>query len=197
MNEYTNRDLAEAFGINFPKQKRHAREFLGVDPDAGQSSGVPRKLTLEQAFIVYFCGVAVNVHKLPLSDAKDLAKTLPNWLERRLYFPIKDYLPNRLDRKVLVKANINENPENLDNCCLDWSIRALKTTARTIYTAKGIISGETTEGFTAQKLTLVEESYLVEMLTNEGVRDIDEDIIHITHINVTSVLRKFARVLGL
>jgi len=47
-----------------------------------------------------FCGVAVNIHKVPLSDAKDLARVLPDWLEQRLYFPVLRHFPERLKQKT-------------------------------------------------------------------------------------------------
>ncbi len=195
--EFTNRELSEALGVNFPKQKRHAREFLGVDPEAGQSSGVHRKLSVEQAFIVYFCGLAVNTHKVPLADIKKLAKYLPSWLEKRLYFPILKHLPKRLSKQPFIGKYGTVDLNDWEKRYLDWAIIVHQTNHRTIHTARGRCFGKVIEHFPEDGISFLEESHLLENIVYDGSEIEDEEVIHISHISVTASLRKFSRALRL
>jgi hypothetical protein len=151
---------------------------------------------VEQAFVVYFCGLVVIIHKVPLADAKVLAKSLPDWLERRLYFPILKHLPKRLTRQPLIPNNNLIDLNNWEKQYIDWAIIIRQTNCRTIHTARGLCYGKVIEHFPQDDVSFVEESHVVESIVYDGFENKDEEVIHISHINVTSALRKFIKALN-
>ncbi|MEE8541165.1 MAG: hypothetical protein V3S66_05845 [Desulfobacterales bacterium] len=78
---YTNRELAQKFGINLAKWKRWSREFLPPDPLGGLQSGFARQYTLKDAFRVYLAGFLVSELKFSIPAAKEVIDELTDWLE--------------------------------------------------------------------------------------------------------------------
>ena len=79
---------------------------------------------------------------------------------------------------------------------IDWVIIIRQTNYRTIHTARGLCYGKVTEHFPQEGLSFVEESHLIESIVYDGSEIKDEEVVHITYINVTSALRKFAKALN-
>ena len=78
---YTNRELAQKFGLNLAKWKRWSREFLPPDPLGGLQSGFARQYTLKDAFRVYLAGFLVSELKYSIPAAKEIIDDLTGWLE--------------------------------------------------------------------------------------------------------------------
>lgn len=95
--EYTYRELSELLGINLPKLKRWGREFLPPDLSAGQQQGVPRKLTLDDAFFLYFSGVMVQDISLSIPEARTILQDIESFL--------RDYssIPSRITHYKYMK----------------------------------------------------------------------------------------------
>ncbi|MBC8246297.1 MAG: hypothetical protein H8E81_01805 [Deltaproteobacteria bacterium] len=81
INFYTNRELAQKFGLNLAKWKRWSREFLPPDPLGGLQSGFARQYTLKDAFRVYLAGFLVSELKYSIPAAKEIIDELTGWLE--------------------------------------------------------------------------------------------------------------------
>ncbi len=81
INFYTNRELAQKFGLNLAKWKRWSREFLPPDPLGGLQSGFARQYTLKDAFRVYLAGFLVSELKYSIPAAKEIIDDLTGWLE--------------------------------------------------------------------------------------------------------------------
>ena len=78
---YSNRELAQKFGLNLAKWKRWSREFLPPDPLGGLQSGFARQYTLKDAFRVYLAGFLVSELKYSIPAAKEITDELTGWLE--------------------------------------------------------------------------------------------------------------------
>jgi len=78
---YTNRELAQKFGLNLAKWKRWSREFLPPDPLGGLQSGFARQYTLKDAFRVYLAGFLVSELKYSIPATKEIIDELTAWLE--------------------------------------------------------------------------------------------------------------------
>ncbi|SHI01909.1 hypothetical protein [Desulfofustis glycolicus] len=194
--EYSNKELAKLLGINLAKQRRHAREFLGVDPEAGQSSGKERMLTLEDAFIVYLCGLAVNHHSVPLEEAKRMSRILPEWLVSVGYFPIDDYLKNR------GKESWSEI-EFDDGTVTGYPVGETNWTLCVTKTAKGyrlIAKGAGKDGHEwlnrEKKISYVIEHYNLVRLCDDDP-GWEERNIHTSFIPVYPTLKEFAEKIGI
>ncbi len=106
--EFTAREISEKIEfLNYNKFKRHSREFLEPDFSAGLSSGVARKFSAEDAFLVYFGGLLVE-RAVPLKIVAGMIQPLRDFLQEQGYFPIIEWIRHRegfssdqLEHKVL------------------------------------------------------------------------------------------------
>jgi len=103
--QFTYRELSEKLDINIAKLKRWGREFLPPDYSAGQSQGVARVLTTDEAFILYLSGHLVSVVKYSIPETKKIMDLMVPYLRE------KKAMPSMLSMKELAKY--------------DWEIRIL------------------------------------------------------------------------
>jgi hypothetical protein len=85
--EFTYRELSEKLNINFHKLKRWGREFLPPDPSAGQSQGVARVLTFDDAFTIFIGGHLVSQLKYGIPEARIILELLLPWLKEQKLIP--------------------------------------------------------------------------------------------------------------
>ena len=84
---FTNRQLADTFGINLAKWKRWSREFLPPDPLGGMQSGYARQYHPDQAFTVRLGGHLVADLRFTIPEARQILRDLRDWLkENGFYF---------------------------------------------------------------------------------------------------------------
>lgn len=120
--EFTYRELSEKLDINLAKLKRWGREFLPPDVAAGQSQGVARILTIDEAFLLFFAGRLVANIKYSIPETKKIMELLIPWLKE------KKLMPSLFSMKEFVKC--------------DWSlkIRFFPEYNESIFRAEGILS---------------------------------------------------------
>lgn len=87
----TLKQYASLFGLNLAKVKRWSRAFLGSDPAAGIRMGYERKLTLNEAFLLYLGGLFVSKLQVPLKEVPKLLSDLKLWLKAKGMLP--DFYP--------------------------------------------------------------------------------------------------------
>ncbi len=80
---YTNRELADCFGVKLAKWKRWSREFLPPDPLGGLQSGYARQYVPDDAFKVMLGGHLVAELKFAVPQARQILTDLKPWLKRR------------------------------------------------------------------------------------------------------------------
>ena len=98
---YTNRELAQKFGLNLAKWKRWSREFLPPDPLGGLQSGFARQYTLKDAFRVYLAGFLVSELKYSIPAAKEIIDELTNWLESEEFLTNHDLFLRRTNNAAV------------------------------------------------------------------------------------------------
>jgi hypothetical protein len=79
--------LSEKLNINFHKLKRWGREFLPPDPSAGQSQGVARVLTFDDAFTIFIGGHLASQLKYGIPEARIILELLLPWLKEQKLIP--------------------------------------------------------------------------------------------------------------
>ena len=121
--QFTYRELSEKLDINLAKLKRWGREFLPPDYSAGQSQGVARILTIDEAFIIFLAGHLVSSLKYSIPETKVIMELIIPWLEEKKLMPstfsIKDEAGNHWELMIYF------NTEN--NTCLFTASGCLKT----------------------------------------------------------------------
>jgi len=85
--QFTYRELSEKLNINLAKLKRWGREFLPPDVSAGQSQGVARILTIDEAFILYISGELVGFLKYSIHDSKIILAKISPWIKKKKIMP--------------------------------------------------------------------------------------------------------------
>jgi hypothetical protein len=85
--QFTYRELSEKLDINLAKLKRWGREFLPPDPVAGQSQGVARILTIDEAFILFLSGHLVAKVNFSIPIAKIIMEMLVPYLKEKKLLP--------------------------------------------------------------------------------------------------------------
>lgn len=95
--QFTYRELSDKLNINLAKLKRWGREFLPPDPMAGQSQGVARILTIDEAFILFVSGHLVSGLKYSIPETKIIMELLLPYLKA------KKAMPSTLSLKELAK----------------------------------------------------------------------------------------------
>jgi len=81
--EFTNEILEKATGKTIFQIKRWAVAFLGSDPSMGQHSGISRKYTLEQSFIIVLGGHLVDDLDFSMEEAKKIVEDIICWMRRK------------------------------------------------------------------------------------------------------------------
>jgi len=94
---FTNKKLAQAFGIKLAKWKRWSREFLPPDPLGGLQSGYARQYNLDEAFTVFLGGHLVGDLKFTIPESRQILHDLHQWL---------------LDHGFYIDYSGNANPKN-------------------------------------------------------------------------------------
>jgi hypothetical protein len=94
---FTNKKLAQTFGIKLAKWKRWSREFLPPDPLGGLQSGYARQYNLDEAFSVFLGGHLVGDLKFTIPESRQILHDLSQWL---------------LDHGFYFDYSGNANPEN-------------------------------------------------------------------------------------
>lgn len=107
METITNSELSKKLNIPHTKIKRWTREFLPFDPMAKKQSGYTRKLSHNEAFMVYMGGHLLNGHNFSIYEAKIIMNDLKEWLENKGLMPEPpDFNPRNRDKDV-INYNIN------------------------------------------------------------------------------------------